>query len=67
MALPKKKTPKSKRNKRRANSWEKIKGPELGRCPHCGELKRSHFVCQHCGWYKGRQVVTIKVKEEIAE
>ena len=41
-----------------------IRRPALVRCPNCGELKRSHFVCHRCGFYKGEVVVKIKVKEK---
>jgi large subunit ribosomal protein L32 len=26
-------------------------------CPNCGELRRPHHVCGHCGHYDGREVV----------
>jgi large subunit ribosomal protein L32 len=26
-------------------------------CPNCGELRRPHHVCSHCGFYDGREVV----------
>jgi large subunit ribosomal protein L32 len=26
-------------------------------CGNCGELKRPHHVCSHCGHYDGREVV----------
>jgi large subunit ribosomal protein L32 len=26
-------------------------------CANCGELKRPHHVCSHCGHYDGREVV----------
>ena len=67
MAQPKKKTPRTKKLKRRAKSFMPIRQPALGRCPNCGGLKRAHYVCRHCGWYKGREVITIKVKETAAE
>jgi large subunit ribosomal protein L32 len=41
-----------------------IKHPALVRCPNCAGYKLSHFVCPHCGWYKGSEVVKIKVKKE---
>jgi large subunit ribosomal protein L32 len=25
-------------------------------CANCGELKRPHHVCSHCGHYDGREV-----------
>ncbi len=29
-------------------------------CPNCHNLHRAHFVCPHCGTYKGMQVVELK-------
>jgi large subunit ribosomal protein L32 len=26
-------------------------------CPSCGELKKPHHLCAHCGQYDGREVV----------
>jgi large subunit ribosomal protein L32 len=60
MAVPKRKTSKSKRDMRRSHHALKI--PNLSPCPECGEMKRSHVVCPHCGMYKGRQVLEIKEK-----
>jgi len=28
-----------------------------GECGNCGELKRPHHICPHCGHYDGREVV----------
>jgi large subunit ribosomal protein L32 len=66
MALPKQKIGKTKRDKRRASCYMPIRQPALVRCPSCNGYKLSHFVCPHCGWYKGKSVVTIKVKKETA-
>lgn len=33
-------------------------------CPNCGEMKLAHVVCKKCGYYDGRLVKEIKVKEE---
>lgn len=32
------------------------------KCGHCGKAILPHHVCPHCGYYKGRQVITIKLK-----
>ncbi|NMB41603.1 MAG: 50S ribosomal protein L32 [Firmicutes bacterium] len=55
MAVPKRRTSKSKRNKRRAN-W-KLVAPGFSECPQCHEVKLPHRVCPHCGYYKGRLAV----------
>jgi large subunit ribosomal protein L32 len=60
MAVPKRKTSKARRNKRRTH-W-KLNGPTLARCSHCHQLKPSHSVCPNCGHYGGREVV--KIEEE---
>jgi large subunit ribosomal protein L32 len=55
MALPKRKTSKSKRDKRRTH--QKAAAPNLATCPECGEAKQPHRACPSCGYYKGRTVV----------
>jgi large subunit ribosomal protein L32 len=55
MAVPKKKTSKSRRNMRR--SHDALKGSAHVECANCGELKRPHHVCGSCGYYDGREVV----------
>ena len=55
MAVPKKKTSKSRRNMRRAHHALKPNSPN--ECPNCGEMKRPHHVCGACGQYDGREVV----------
>jgi large subunit ribosomal protein L32 len=54
MAVPKKKTSKS-RNMRR--SHHALKPAAYIECPNCGDLKRPHHVCEACGYYDGREVV----------
>ncbi|MDP2645824.1 MAG: 50S ribosomal protein L32 [Desulfobacterales bacterium] len=58
MAVPKHKTSKSKRDKRRTH--QKIDAPILGTCAQCGERKLPHNACPNCGTYKGRKVVPTK-------
>lgn len=59
MAVPKKRTSKSKRDMRRS-STEKLVAPNLARCSRCGESKLPHRVCPSCGYYKNREVVFMK-------
>lgn len=55
MAVPKRKTSKSKRDMRRTH--KKTTGPNLTTCAQCGEPKRPHHVCMSCGTYRGRDFV----------
>ncbi|NLJ83620.1 MAG: 50S ribosomal protein L32 [Halanaerobiaceae bacterium] len=55
MAVPKRKTSKARKRKRRTH-W-KISAPNLIECPQCHELRLSHRVCPSCGYYKGREAV----------
>lgn len=55
MAVPKKKTSKSRKNMRRAHDF--MTAPSLAVCPECSAPKMSHRVCPSCGMYKGRQVI----------
>ena len=33
--------------------------PTVVKCSHCGEPKRPHHVCTHCGTYRGRQLLAV--------
>jgi len=55
MAVPKKKTSPSRRGMRRAHDALSVEAHN--ECQNCGELKRPHHVCSHCGHYGGREVV----------
>lgn len=59
MAVPKRKTSKARRDKRRNNLW-KLNAPTLVKCPNCGEYKRPHRLCSACGQYNGRQVLSVE-------
>ena len=50
MAVPKKKISKSRRNMRRAH--HALPSMAYLECKNCGELKRPHSVCPHCGYYR---------------
>ncbi|MGH9389101.1 MAG: 50S ribosomal protein L32 [Vicinamibacteria bacterium] len=58
MGLPKRKTSRSRRGKRR--SHHKLSVPSLSVCPQCHEPKLPHRVCPNCGSYKGREVVAVE-------
>jgi large subunit ribosomal protein L32 len=55
MAVPKKKTSKSRRDMRR--SHDKLAPINLVDCPNCQARRLPHHVCQSCGWYNNRQII----------
>ena len=59
MAVPKRRTSRSKRNIRRANH-DKVTPVQLIACPNCGEPVTPHRACASCGHYKGREVKATK-------
>lgn len=59
MAVPKRKTPRSRtRSRRSANTA--LAAPPRSVCPNCGHVKRPHIVCPNCGWYRGSQRIEVK-------
>ncbi|MDR1254206.1 MAG: 50S ribosomal protein L32 [Oscillospiraceae bacterium] len=56
MAVPKRKTSKSRRDKRRSSVW-KLQFPALVKCSQCGEYKLAHRICKKCGYYNNREVI----------
>lgn len=55
MAVPKRKTSRSRRGKRRAHKH--LTFPSLSLCPKCKSPKMSHRVCPNCGYYKGKAFI----------
>lgn len=55
MAVPKRKTSKARRDKRRTH--KKTDAPHVTPCPQCGAMHLPHRACPNCGAYKGRTVV----------
>ena len=55
--VPKKKTSKSKRDMRR--SHHALVAPNLVECPQCHSKKLQHHICPSCGYYAGRQVLSV--------
>lgn len=52
MALPKRKTSRSRRGNRRSHDALRI--PNLSTCPQCKEPKLPHRICPQCGTYRGK-------------
>jgi large subunit ribosomal protein L32 len=60
MGVPKRKTSKMRlRTRKAANRWH---ARHLTSCPQCGSAVAAHTVCRSCGYYKGRQVLTVEGK-----
>lgn len=60
MAVPKRRTSKSRQGMRRSHLH--LKPMQIQYCPHCNEPVQGHRVCTNCGQYQGREVV--KIEEE---
>jgi large subunit ribosomal protein L32 len=56
--LPKRKTSSGRRDRRRAHDALE---PQNGiACPNCGEPRLPHRVCAKCGYYQGKEVISVK-------
>lgn len=58
MAVPKKKTSKTRKNNRR--SHHALTTPNIIECPECKEPRQSHRACPSCGFYNGRKVIAVE-------
>jgi len=56
--LPKRKTSRTRRDRRR--SHHALKAKNLVQCSNCNEMRLPHRVCPNCGHYKNREVVIIE-------
>jgi len=61
MAVPKRKMSKSRIKMRKRS--HKVFLTASKPCPNCGERHLPHRVCPSCGYYRGRQVISVTVKE----
>jgi large subunit ribosomal protein L32 len=59
MAVPKRKTSKSRRDKRRATHGIEVASVNL--CPNCHQPKRPHRLCPTCKSYNGRTVEPLRL------
>ena len=62
MAVPKRKTTPSRRNKRRSHDF--LLKTAYIECSNCGEVKLSHQVCLACGYYDKKEIIKLETKEE---
>jgi len=60
MGVPKRKT--SKQRTKSRISAHKARIAQTKPCSQCGAPTLSHRVCPSCGYYRGRQVVTIEAE-----
>lgn len=69
MLAPKKKTSLFRKH-RRHSTWQTLnikrmlKTYNFGNCKNCNGLVYSHRICNHCGYYNGKQLLTIKSKSK---
>ena len=55
MSVPKQRHTKQRRDAKRDRFA--IKPVKTMTCPKCGKQKSPHRACQHCGFYKGKEVI----------
>lgn len=57
MAVPKRKTSKERKRKRRAH--HALSAAPASLCDRCGAAKIPHTVCESCGHYRSRDVLAL--------
>ena len=55
MAVPKRRTSKARKRKRRSHFARTA--PTVAPCPRCSASRPTHAVCPNCGFYMGRTLV----------
>ena len=58
MAVPKKRTSRSRRGMRRAHDFDKP--ANVIRCENCGKPRLSHNICPFCNFYNGRDITVVE-------
>lgn len=59
MGVPKKRTSKMRRDRRRAANNNLTSAVQVISCAQCKEPVLPHRACSACGFYKGREVVSV--------
>ena len=62
MAQPKRRWSKARTHLKRS-TW-KLENRTIANCPHCHEPILPHRACSNCGYYNGKEVMTIKEDEK---
>lgn len=57
MAVPKKKTSKTRTKQRRSHHAISV---NLSTCAQCGEVTAPHIICPTCGYYAGKERKEVK-------
>lgn len=62
MATPKRRHSNRRQGLRRSHDGLKVRS--VSKCQNCGAPVLPHRICGACGFYRGKQVISIKVKED---
>lgn len=57
MAVPFRRVSKTRKAKRRTH--QNVKSVTLTDCTNCGARVKPHHVCGKCGYYKGKEVISV--------
>lgn len=60
MGVPKKRTSKMRRDRRRAGNNNLRTAVQVIKCPKCNEPVMPHRACESCGSYNGREVLQVE-------
>jgi large subunit ribosomal protein L32 len=60
VGVPKKRTSKMRRDRRRAANKNLRSPVQVIQCPKCKEPVMPHRACAACGYYKGREVLKVE-------
>lgn len=58
MAVPRNRHSNARKNSKRAHHAKKPKG--FTTCPSCEAMRMPHTICQSCGSYGGRTILTVQ-------
>lgn len=58
MAVPKRRTSRSKKGMRRAH--DALRLPTVIRCSRCQNPIERHTICPECGYYRGKPVIAME-------